>query len=101
MDQCHAGEGAGELRKYLALLGINLRPLKEQSKVTGGEVGDVFGTPNPIQALIDQKFLKCGTQTNADGSVEEVLMLGEATLGDANEYSKDEIEGELRDLVAN
>ncbi len=60
---------------------------------------DQFGHASPLQALIDQKFLKIVADTQANGQVEEFFQLGDAARGDAEDMCLSDVDQELEDLI--
>jgi hypothetical protein len=89
---------ADDLRAHLAKFGLHLEPLKAQAKLGNGEIFNKFGHNSPIQALLDERFLKTVREVGADDQPEDIFVLGEAATGDAAEMSPEECEQELKDL---
>lgn len=89
---------ADDLRSHLAKFGLHLEPLKAQAKVGNSDIFNKFGHKSPIQALLDERFLKEVREVGADGQAEDIFVLGEAATGDAAEMSPEECEQELKDL---
>ena len=58
-----------------------------------------FGTDNPIQLLVDQKFLKKVAEKELDGGTEEFYSLGDAQTGEAAECSEDAMQDHLKELM--
>lgn len=59
-----------------------------------------FGTENPIQLLVDQKFLRKVADKDLDGGTDEVYSLGDAQTGAVRECSEEDMQTHLKDLMA-
>jgi len=102
-DKIH-DQSADDLRSFLSKFGIHLpegRYSAEASELdaTRHEVeqnGETFGYTDPIQALIEQKFLKLKIERALNGADEELFMLGDA----GKEVSSSVISENIESLMA-
>jgi hypothetical protein len=67
--------------------------------VSGGELQAVFGYSSPIQALIDQKYLKEAKQVAPDGTQEDVYLLGDAMKEPAAEMDEEYIQLSITAII--
>lgn len=92
---------ADALRSFLERFGLTVS-LKRQHEVASAALvrnKEQFGFENPVQTLVDQKFLKKNAEKELDGGTDEVYSLGDAQTGAATEVPEGEMQENLRDLM--
>ena len=93
---------ADALKSFLEKFGLHVS-LTKQHHVSSDELQQnqsKFGTENPIQLLVDQKFLRKVAEKDLDGGTDEVYSLGDAQTGAARECSEEDMQNHLKDLMA-
>lgn len=73
--------------------------MKEQDKLSDGEVEAAFGHSSPLSRLVAERFVAATKEEGAEGQLEEFLALGDAAKGDAAEMQPEEVQTELQDLM--
>jgi hypothetical protein len=97
MDLCDADA----LKSFLDKFGLHVS-LKRQHDVDVEALQsnkEKFGTENPVQLLLKQRFLKKTAEKELDGGTEDVYSLGDAQMGDAAECPEHEMQAHLKDLM--
>jgi hypothetical protein len=87
----------------LARFGLHVPPMRNGrgDEVTKGELLEnleTFGYQNPIEALVEQKWLKSFSESGPDGQPEEFCMM--ADTGASAEMTQAECASNINDLMA-
>lgn len=95
------GPAADDFKAFLARFGLHVS-FSKFDNVTAAQQKAAkahFGFENPIQALLEQKFLKKEVEKTIDGSSEDIYTLGDAQCGDACECPEEDMQANVNDIM--
>jgi hypothetical protein len=97
----HSAAAAGDFRAFLLKFGLRVS-FSKFDDVSGADQRNnkaCFGVENPIQALVEQKFLKVESEKTIDGGSEDIYSLGDAQRGDACECPDEDMQANVNDIM--